>query len=73
MESETFELLQARILIKYMPQGDKDGRDIAYLCNRQAFDKLNIERQEYDNSQFISVGDIIELEGLAYTDIRTAS
>ena len=63
MEAKQFEKLQARILLKYVSEGDRDGREIAYLYNRESFDTLNIEKQDFDDSQFISIGDIIELEG----------
>ncbi len=43
MASDNFEKLQARILIKYVSQGDRQGREIAYIYNRQAFDTLKIE------------------------------
>jgi len=44
------ETLQARILIQH-----KQGATIAYLYNREAFDLLEIEKQTYDNSQFIEI------------------
>ncbi|MFZ5976507.1 MAG: hypothetical protein EO766_12455 [Hydrotalea sp. AMD] len=51
----------ARMLFKY--HGD-NKREICYIYNRQDLDDLlNIKRQEWDNSQFISVGDIVTLEG----------
>lgn len=51
----------ARILFKYY--GDNQ-REICYIYNRQDLDDLlNIERQEWDNSQFISIGDTVTLEG----------
>jgi len=55
------ETLQARILIQHV-----EGPTIAYLYNRESFDLLNIEKHEYDNSQFIEVGDIIEFEERKY-------
>jgi hypothetical protein len=58
-----FERFFARILFKYISQGERDGREIAYIYNRQSLDELKIEKQTYDNSQFISIGDTIELEG----------
>jgi hypothetical protein len=60
-ESERF---YARILFSYADQGEKEGRVISYIYNREALDALYpIKKQTYDNSQFIEVGDIIELEG----------
>lgn len=51
----------ARILFSY--SGDNE-RSICYIYNREDLDNLlNIERIEWDNSQFISIGDIITLEG----------
>ena len=55
------EPLLSRILIQ-----KKDGAIIAYLYNRESFDLLKIEKQEYDNSQFIEAGKIIEYEGNRY-------
>ena len=50
-----------RILFKY--HGEKK-REICYIYNRQDLDDLlNIKRQEWDNSQFISIGDTVILEG----------
>lgn len=53
--------LKTRILIKH-----KDGATIAYLYNREAFDLLKIPKQEYDNSQFIEIGQEIEYEEIRY-------
>lgn len=55
------ETLQARILIQHV-----EGATIAYFYNRESFDLLNIERQTYDKSQFIEIGQIIEIEGIKY-------
>ena len=55
------ETLQARILIQH-----KQGATIAYLYNREAFDLLEIEKQTYDNSQFIEIGQILKIEGKKY-------
>lgn len=46
------------------------GAQIAYFYNRESFDILNIERQTYDNSQFIEIGDIIEYSGERYKVIK---
>lgn len=63
MESEKLERLFARILFKYSTKVGQDGREIMYAYNRQVIDSLNIKKQTYDQSQFIEVGDILELEG----------
>lgn len=55
------ENLQVRIFIQH-----EKGATIAYLYNRESFDLLNIERQTYDDSQFIEIGNIIEFEGKKY-------
>ena len=62
--SQQLERFFARILFKYVLQGEREGREIAYIYNREALDVLYpIKKQEWDNSQFIEIGDIIELEG----------
>lgn len=54
----------ARILFKYVAQGEKEGRPICYVYNREGLDELlSIKKQEWDNSQFIEIGDIVILEG----------
>lgn len=63
MDSRQLERLFARILFKYNTKGGREGREIMYAYNRQVIDSLNIKRHTYDNSQFIEVGNIIELEG----------
>jgi hypothetical protein len=61
MASQNPERFFARILFSY--SGDNE-RSICYIYNRQDLDELlNIERIQYDNSQFISLGDIVTLEG----------
>jgi len=55
------EQLQVRIYLEHV-----QGAEIAYFYNRESFDLLNIERQEYDKSQFIEIGDIFEYEGKRY-------
>lgn len=55
------EALLIRILIQEI-----DGDIIAYLYNREAFDLLKIEKQTYDNSQFVEVGQIIVYNGKKY-------
>jgi len=59
------EPLLSRILIQ-----KKDGSIITYLYNRESFNLLRIEKQKYDNSQFIEVGQIIEYEGNRYKVIE---
>jgi hypothetical protein len=59
MEKNELERLQARILFNY-----EGGREIMYAYNRQVLESLNLKRHPNDNkSQFIEIGDIIELEG----------
>lgn len=55
------EPLLSRILIQHV-----QGADLAYLYNREAFDLLNIKRHQYDNSQFIEVGDEITYNNEKY-------
>ena len=55
------EHLFSRILIQH-----EEGAIIAYLYNRESFDLLKIEKQTYDNSQFIEIGQIIEYSGEKY-------
>lgn len=55
------EQLQVRILLKHV-----EGGIISYFYNRESFDLLNIERQSYDKSQFIEIGNIIEFKGKKY-------
>ena len=51
----------ARILFSY--SGDNE-RSICYIYNREDLDALlSIKRADWDNSQFISIGDKIVLEG----------
>lgn len=64
MSAPKLEKFAMRILFKYFSQGDTQGREIAYIYNREALNELYaIKRQEFDNSQFIEVGDILILEG----------
>jgi hypothetical protein len=63
MAQPNLEKFYARILFKYVAQGDRDGREISYIYNRESLDELKIEKQEWDNSQFIEIGQIITLEG----------
>lgn len=62
-EQQKLERFFARILFKYASKNDREGREIAYLYNRETFNELNIQRHKFDNSQFIEVGDTITLEG----------
>ena len=55
------EKFQVRILIKHVK-----GADIAYLYNRESFELLKIEKQEWDNSQFIEIGQTIEYDNAKY-------
>lgn len=55
------EQLQARILIKHV-----EGAEIAYLYNREAFDLLNIKLEDWDKSQFIEAGTLLEYDGKKY-------
>jgi hypothetical protein len=51
------EKLQSRILIQH-----EEGATIAYLYNRESFDLLKIEKNSYDDSQFIEIGQTIEYD-----------
>jgi len=55
------EPLISRLLIAY-----NEGGIIAYLYNRESFDLLKIEKQKFDNSQFIEKGQIIEYDVKRY-------
>lgn len=55
------EILQTRILLSHV-----QGARIAYFYNRESFDLLNIDRQTYDNSQFVEIGQKIEYDGVRY-------
>ena len=64
-QPETFTI---RLLFSY--SGD-DERSICYIYNREDLDNLlNIEKQQWDNSQFISIGDIVTLEGYRCEVVR---
>lgn len=51
----------ARILIQHA-----EGATIAYLYNREAFDLLKVKKHEYDNSQFIEIGQELVIEDNIY-------
>ncbi|MFN3530251.1 MAG: hypothetical protein ACK417_10065 [Bacteroidia bacterium] len=51
----------SRILIQHV-----QGATIAYLYNRESFELLKIDRQQYDNSQFIEIGQVIEYNEKKY-------
>lgn len=51
----------SRILIEH-----EKGATIAYLYSRESFELLKIDKQQYDKSQFIEVGQIIEYDGKKY-------
>lgn len=55
------ESLQVRILLQHV-----QGATIAYFYNRESFDILNIEKKEYDNSQFIEIGNTLEYDERKY-------
>ncbi len=55
------EKLQIRIWLKYI-----QGKHIAYFYNREDFDLLNIEKETFDQSQFIKIGTILKYEGKKY-------
>lgn len=55
------EQLHLRILINHV-----QGAEIAYFYNRESFNLLNIIKQEYDQSQFVEIGDIIKINGEDY-------
>lgn len=55
------EQLQARIHVQHIK-----GAEITYLYNRESFDLLKIKRHKFDNSQFIEIGQILEIDGKKY-------
>ena len=62
MTQQKLERLFARILIQHV-----NGATICYLYNREALDAvLNIERHEYDKSQFIEIGNELTIEDKKY-------
>lgn len=64
MDKNEYERLYARILFNYASKSGEQGREIMYAYNRQVIEGLNIKRHPYDKkSQFIEIGDILELEG----------
>lgn len=63
MAKEQLERFVARIHFLYQGEDDTQGGAISYIYNRESLDKLGIERQAYDRSQFIEVGDTIKLGG----------
>ncbi|CAD5276992.1 MULTISPECIES: hypothetical protein [unclassified Imperialibacter] len=64
MDTKDYEQLYARILFNYESKDGHQGREIMYAYNRQVLEGLKIKRDPYDKkSQFIEIGDILELEG----------
>lgn len=62
MAEQQLERFFARILVRY-----KDGAEICYIYNRESLDEyFNIQRHEYDKSQFIEIGDILTFNGRKY-------
>ncbi len=51
----------SRILIQHV-----QGSTIAYLYNRESFELLKIDRQQYNKSQFIEIGQVIEYNKKKY-------
>lgn len=63
MKNKKLEPFLSRIIFKYRIP-DAEGRTIAYLYNRESLNELiNIKKHKEDNSQFITIGDIVILEG----------
>jgi len=62
MSQKNLERFFTRLLFKYIGDDNHEGREIAYIYNRESLNELNIKRQKYDNSQFIEVGDLLTLE-----------
>ena len=52
-----------RIKFKYTTKDEREGRDIDHIYNRDQFDTLGIPIDKFDNSQFIEIGQEIDLEG----------
>lgn len=63
MQRNNSERFFTRLLFKYIGNEEFQGRAITYIYNRESLNELKIERQKFDNSQFIEVGDILNLEG----------
>jgi hypothetical protein len=63
MQQNNLERFFTRLLFKYVGDDSHEGREIAYIYNRESLSELNIERQKFDNSQFIEVGNVLTLEG----------
>ncbi len=63
MAHTKIEGLSARIKFKYASKDSHEGRDIAYIYNRKQFDTLEIPVDKFENSQFIEIGQEINLEG----------
>ena len=57
MKNFNMERLINRILIAY-----EEGGEIAYLYNREAFGLLEVEKQKWDESQFLEIGNIINYQ-----------
>ena len=51
----------SRILIQHV-----QGATIACLYNRESFELLKIDRQQYNKSQFIEIGQVIEYNKKKY-------
>lgn len=62
MAQRQFERFYMRIVFKYIAKDDNTGREISYIYNREALDALNINKQQWDNSQVIKIGDILTFE-----------
>jgi hypothetical protein len=64
MDKEKIEPFMARVIFKYLQQGENEGRVISYVYSRQALNELVIIKQDsYDNSQFLEIGNELMLEG----------
>lgn len=57
MKNFNMEKLITRILLAY-----EEGGEIAYLYNREAFGLLQVEKQKWDESQFLEIGQKITYE-----------
>lgn len=66
MNTEKLEPLKAKIIFIRRDKNGNDCGDVLELYNRQSFDDLNIEKVVFDDSQFISLNDKFNFNGIAY-------
>ena len=63
MQTNNLEKFTTRVLFKYIGKGDRDGRDVAYIYNRESLNEVvNIEHHPYENAQFLEIGQEIFID-----------